>query len=112
MKLHTYTSTVGLERFPKQERFTKWQAVHKGLLNTDSDYRKRFRSYLIGMVCLTIPLLGVYGYYFGVGLTSLAANLGVIACVVPIMIYVAVRQMAYMNQRIGSYLQANPNTNL
>jgi hypothetical protein len=104
MKLQTYTSTPGLEHFPKQERFAKWQGVHKQLLRDDVEYRKRFRSYLINMGCLTFPMVCVYGYYFGVGLRNWAANVAVIICVVPIMIYVAMRQMAYMNQRVGGYL--------
>ena len=111
MKLKTYTSTLGLDRFPKHERFAKWQAAHKQLLRDDAEYRKRFRLYLTGMICLSCLLLGVYGYYFGVGLTSLAANLAVLICVVPVMVYVAVRQMNFMNQHIGNYFQSNVHDN-
>jgi hypothetical protein len=108
MKLQTYTSAPGLERYPKRERLAKWQAVHKQLLREDAECRKRFHSYLTTMICLSCPLLAVYGYYFGAGLTSFAANLSVIFCVSATMVYLALRQMHFMNQRIGSYLQSNP----
>jgi hypothetical protein len=107
MKFQTYTSTPGLERFPKRERLAKWQAAHKHLLREDVRYRKRFHSYLTTMVCLSIPLMAVYGWYFGYGLTSFAANLAIIIGVTAAMIFLALRQMHYMNQCIGRYWQSH-----
>jgi hypothetical protein len=100
MKLPTYI-------WVKRKRLAKWQAIHKQLLRDDALYRKRFHSYLTTMTCLSIPLLAVYGYYFEVGLTSFAANLGVIVCVAVTMIYFALRQLHFTNQRIKSYLQSS-----
>ena len=79
MKTQTTTS--------KRERLAKWQDVHSRLFRDDAQFRKRHISFLITIVCLSIPLLAVYGYYFGVGMTSFAANLSVIFCVPATMIF-------------------------
>ena len=107
MKLQTCFSIPGLERYPKRERFAKRQAIHKQLLRDDAQYRKRFNSFLTTIIFLSCPLLAVYGYYFGIGLTSLAANLTIIFCVTATIVYLSLRQMYFMNQRIGHYLQTN-----
>jgi hypothetical protein len=98
MNLQTYIWT-------KRERLAKWQAVHKQLLHDDAHYRKRFHSYLISVICLSLLLLAVYGYYFGVGLPGFAANLSVIICVSVTMIFLALRQFHFQNQRIRRYLE-------
>ncbi len=91
----------------KRERLAKWQAVHSLLFRDDAQFRKRHISFLITIVCLSIPLLAVYGYYFGVGMTSFAANLSVIFCVTATMIYLSLRHFHFVNQRIESYLQSS-----
>jgi hypothetical protein len=40
MKLCLYTSTPGLERFPKLERFRVWESTHKQLVREDPEYRR------------------------------------------------------------------------
>ena len=109
MKFQTYTATPGLDRYPVRERFAKWKEIHKRLLFEDANYKKRFNSYLISVCCLSCPLMGVYGYYFGTGLASFVANLAVTAIFTAIIVYLAFRQILFMNQRIGNYLQSNHN---
>jgi len=89
-----------------RERLARWQAMHRELFRNDPEFRKRHVSFLTAMLCLSIPLLAVYGYYFGVGLTSFAANLVVIFCVSAAMIYLSWRHFLFVNQRIASYSQS------
>jgi len=91
----------------KRERRVKWQAVHRLLFRDDAQFRKRHIRFLITVVCLSIPLLACYGYYLGVGMTSFAVTLSVIICVTATMIYLSLRHIHFVNQRIESYLQSN-----
>lgn len=99
MKLQTYIWT-------KRERLAKRQAIHSLLFRQDAQFRKRHIAFLITIICLSIPLLAVYGYYFGFGMTSFAANLTVIFCVTATIIYLSLRHLHFVNQRIESYLQS------
>lgn len=90
-----------------RERLAKWQAVHRLLFRDDAQFRKRHISFLVTIICLSIPLLAVYGYYFEVGMTSFAVNLAVILCVTAIMIYLSLRHLYFVNRRIESYLQSS-----
>ena len=46
MRLQTYTSTAGLERFPASERYRAWRRIHDRLMIEDSEYRRRVKRYL------------------------------------------------------------------
>ncbi|EEF59988.1 hypothetical protein [Pedosphaera parvula] len=107
MKLRTYFSTPGLERYPKRERLARWQATHNLLLREDAQYRQRHTSFLIILICLSCPLLAVYGYYFGIGSSSFAVNLAVIICFGGSIVYLSLRHLHFKNQCIGRYLQSN-----
>ncbi len=102
MKIPTYTSTPGLDRYPERDRFTVYRAAHKRLMRADAAYRRQWRAYVAGMVCVAvIPASGgvVSG---GVGLLLSAVSVvGVVAGVV----YLAFQQQRFMNQRIGDVLQ-------
>src|SRR2546421_674369 len=58
MKTQTITS--------KRERFAEWQTIHKQLLGTDAQYRKRHTSFLITFVCLSCIMLTFYRPFFGI----------------------------------------------
>jgi hypothetical protein len=92
---------------PKFERLARWQAGHRQLLGNDAQYRKRHTSFLIAIVCLSIPLVAVYSFYFGIGLTSFSACLAIIASATGGIIYLSVRQLHFMNGRIANHLQPN-----
>ena len=65
MRLQTYTSTAGLERFPARERYGAWRKIHDRLMVEDCEYRRRVNQYLmwvaVGSVVycggLNLPLL-------------------------------------------------------
>jgi len=106
MKFQTYTSTPGLDRFPKHERFAKWQDTHKQLLREDASYRRRFNTYLFSMIFLACILMPFYLPFFGINLFGFAMNLFIILGTTIAMICLALRQMRFMNERIGHYLQS------
>jgi hypothetical protein len=106
MKFQTYTSTPGLERFAKQDRFARWQAAHKELLRENVSYRKRFHSYLGTIVCLSCAMMPFYLPMFGVQLFGIVADISLILGLAATVVYVALRQMTFMNQSIGRHLQS------
>jgi hypothetical protein len=84
MKISTYKQTPGLDRFPENERFAVYRATHKRLMREDIAYRRQFSSYLTTLVYLAvIPIAG----------WAIAA-------------YLAFRQQAFQNRRIGDVLQS------
>jgi hypothetical protein len=84
MKIPYYTRTAGLDRHPQSERFAIYRATHKRLLREDVGYRKRWSSYIAAVVCLTIvPIIGWAA-----------------------IVYLAFRQQAFQNRKIGDVLQA------
>ena len=97
MKTQTSTS--------KSERLAKWQAVHKQLLQDDAPYRKRHTSFLIAIVCLSCIMLPFYLPFFGIRLFGAVTDVSIIACLAAMIVYLAVRQFQFQNQRIQSYSQ-------
>jgi uncharacterized paraquat-inducible protein A len=99
MKPLTHTS--------KRERFAKWQALHKQLLQNDAPYRKRHTSFLITIICLSCILLAFYLPFFGIRLFGFAADVSIISCVAAMIVYLALRQLQFQNQQIQSYFQSS-----
>jgi len=99
MKTQTITS--------KRERFAEWQTIHKQLLGTDAQYRKRHTSFLITVVCLSCIMLTFYLPFFGIRLFGFAVDVSIIACVTAMIVYLALRQLQFQNQRIQSFLQSS-----
>ena len=97
MNTQTSTSTY--------ERLTKWQAVHKQLLQADAPYRKRHTSFVIAIICLACIMLPFYLPFFGIRLFGFAVDVSIIACVTATIVCLAVWQFRFQNQRIQSYLQ-------
>jgi hypothetical protein len=91
----------------KSERLAKWQAVHKQLLQDDAQYRKRHTSFLIAIACLSCVMLPFYLPFFGVHLFSFKIDVSIISCVAATIVFLAVRQLLFQNQRIQSYLQSS-----
>ena len=86
MKIPTYTQTPGLDRYPAGERLAVYRATHKRLMQEDTEYRRRFSSYLTALICLVIiPIVG----------WAVAA-------------YLVIRQQEFQNRRIGDVLQSMP----
>jgi len=85
MKIPYYTQTAGLERYPQNERFAVYRAMHKRLMREDVAYQRQCHSYTTRIVCLAV-LLPVVGW--------IAAA------------YLAFRQQAFQNRRIGDVLQS------
>ena len=83
MKIPSYTQTAGLERFPERERFDVYRSKHQQLMGQDSGYRRRYNSFMAGVVCLAlVPVLGWMGA-----------------------IWLAWRQQEFQNRRIADVLQ-------
>jgi hypothetical protein len=82
MKLPSYTQAPGLDRFPEKERFAVYLSAHQRLMQGDTTYRGRCRSYWAAVVCLAlVPVLGW-----------------------AILLWLAFRQQNFQNQRIGELL--------
>lgn len=103
MKIETYTSTPGLDRYPKDQRFAAWRAAHRQLMIGSGEYRNRYNSYLTTIICLSC-LLPVS--FAGGSLIGLALELPVACCMVCIIVFLAFRQQHFMNQSIGNYFQS------
>jgi amino acid transporter len=91
----------------KRERLAKWQAVHKQLLQDDAQYRKRHTSFLITIVCLSCIMLPFFLPFFGIRLFGFAVNVSIISCVAATIVFLALRQLQFQNQRIQSFLQSS-----
>jgi hypothetical protein len=89
----------------KRKRLAEWQAIHKQLLRTDAQYRKRHTSFLFTVVCLSCIMLAFYLPFFGIHLFDFAADVAIIACDSALIVYLAWRQFQFQNQRIQSYSQ-------
>ncbi len=102
MKIPTYSSTPGLDRYPEHDRFAVYRATHERLMREDAAYRRQWSSYVAGIVCVAVVPLGgsLSGGTLGI-LLSVLSLAGVVAGV----IYLAFRQQRLMNQRIGDVLQ-------
>ena len=98
MKLQTYIRA-------KRERLAKWQASHKQLLGDDAQYRKRHASFLITIIFLSCVLLPFYLPFFGVRLFGWSVDVSIILGVAAIIVYLALRQFRFQNQRIRRYLE-------
>ncbi len=59
------------------------------------------------MICLSCVLLPFYLPFFGVRLLGIVLDLSIIFCVTAMIVYLALRQMIFMNQSIGRYLQSS-----
>ena len=100
MKMPSYTSTRGLDRYPDHERFAVYRATHRRLTREDADYRRRWSAYTAGIVCVSVvPAAGFSG---AIGLLFSALSL---IAVVPAVVFLAFRQQEYMNRRIGDVLE-------
>lgn len=91
----------------KRMRLAEWQAIHKQSLGTDAQYRKRHTSFLVTVVCLASIMLTFYMPFFGIRLFSFAVHMSLIACLTAMIVYLALRQFQFQNQRIQSYLQSS-----
>jgi hypothetical protein len=91
----------------KFARLARWQATHKQLLCQDAQYRKRHFALIKTIVCLACLLLPFYLPFFGIRLFGFVANVSIISCLTAIIVYLALRQMRYQNQRVERYLQSS-----
>ncbi|MBL9134560.1 MAG: hypothetical protein JNK85_01765 [Verrucomicrobiales bacterium] len=83
MKVPRYGATAGLQSVPAEERLRIYRQTHKRLLSLDPTYRRRWRSYMAAVVALAfVPVLGWVA-----------------------IVYLAFRQQAFQNGRIGEALQ-------
>jgi len=105
MKLQTYSSTPGLERYPESERFAAWRDAHRQLMKDDPEYRKRFHAYLSTVICLSCVVLGVCCFPFGA--IGIALEISLMLCFVAAVVCLAFRQLYFMNQRVGHHLQSS-----
>jgi multisubunit Na+/H+ antiporter MnhB subunit len=100
MKMPSYTSTPGLDRYPEQERFAVYRATHRRLMREDGAYQRRWSAYVAGIVCTSVvPFAGFWGAP-GLLFSGLCVMAGVCAVV-----YLAFRQQEFMNRRIGDVLE-------
>jgi hypothetical protein len=109
MKLQTYTSTPGLERYPQQERFAAWRAVHKHLMRNDPPYLKRFFRFISSIFWLTcIFMAATIGVgYLPLGGMGIVLEIFVPTFYVATVVLLSFRQQHFMNQSIGNCLQSS-----
>ncbi len=75
MRLQTYTSTAGLERFPARERYGAWRKIHDRLMVEDCEYRRRVKRYLMWVA------VGSVAYCSGLSLPVFVRSLAPISSV-------------------------------
>ena len=88
-------------------RISIWQATHKELLNNDAQYRRRFYSYLITLLCLCCLLLPFYLTFFGIPLFGYPANQCIILGIAAVIVFLGLRQFHFQKQSIRRYLEMN-----
>ena len=109
MKFQTYNSTPGLERYPQQERFAAWRAVHKHLLKNDPPYLRRYFRFICSIFWLICILMAAT---FGAGYIPIFVIRIVVEIFVPLgcaatIVFLSFRQQNFMNQSIGNCLQSS-----
>ncbi|GEM_PF-7134942 len=86
-----------------------WRTAHKKLLHEDEQYRKRFYSYRVTVVCLSCVLLVFYLPFFGIHFFGFGINLSIMLGIVAVIIYLTLRQISFEKQSIKRYLQSSHN---
>ena len=111
MKFCLYTSTPGLERFSKSERFGIWRSTHKRLMLEDADYRRRVRRSMWRLIWASIAFTIAASFFlFAIrGRAAITLNLvGLGVLSVGYTIYntmASFRMQEFMNERVGRALQ-------
>ena len=115
MKLCLYTSTVGLERFPKLDRFRVWESMHKQLMRADPEYRRHVRRstwrYIWVTVLFTVAILSLsfaMGLFAVRGRAAIALSLmclGVGLVQITYSIVASSRLQEFMNSKVGEALR-------
>ncbi|MGH7967177.1 MAG: hypothetical protein ACREIC_00470 [Limisphaerales bacterium] len=100
-------STAGFEGCSRFSRLAAWQAVHKKLLQDDASYRKRFRSYVVSVVCLSCVLLVFYLPFFGIRLFAPMTDVSIIIGITAIVGCLTLRQFHFQRQSIRRYSQSS-----
>jgi len=88
-------------------RLSIWQATHKRLLRDDSQYRRRFYSHLVTLLCLCCLLLPFYLTFFGIPLFGFPANQCIILSLAALIVILALRQFHFEKQSIQRYSKMN-----
>lgn len=88
-------------------RLAIWQATHKQLLHDEAQYRKRFRSYLAAIVCLSCILMVFYLPFFGVRLFTPTLDLAIILGVAGVIVGLTLHQFHYQRVRIRHRLESS-----
>ena len=98
MKLQTYKSTPGIERFPESDRLRIYRATHKQLLRDDPNYQRQSRRYMALITCLALlPLVAAFSSpVLGQAWSGFLVGGSVVA-----IIFLAFQQQSAMNARIG-----------
>jgi len=87
-----------------------WQTTHKQLLRDDAQYRRRFRSYLITLLCLCFLLLPFYLPFFGIPLFGFPGNLCLILTLAALIVLLTFRQFHFQNQTIRRFSENGSRT--
>ena len=97
MKIPTYNTTPGLERYPEGERFSVYRATHSRLMRDNLAYRQRWISGIAGIITAsTIPTFLESRW---ASFTLLLVPIQV-ACI----LYLSFRQQKFMNRKVGEAL--------
>jgi hypothetical protein len=108
MKIVTYASTPGLDRFPESERFRVYRSAYKGLMAEDSAFRGRVNRFKVSVAVATALLVMIDSPAFIIGfggwlaVTALVLlNLGYVAYV----LHAAFHAQSLQNEKIGRFLE-------
>src|SRR5262252_573245 len=109
MKFCLYSSTPGLERFSKSERFRVWSSTHKQLMRENAQYR----SHVSGMTWRLIWAAVAFTIATLLCVLALSAirgrwNVALTGCIVVLTIaygiyntVIAFRLQEFMNEKVG-----------
>ncbi len=108
----TYAATAGLGRFPLDQQFCVWLALHKKLKTSDPRYRgvcRRFVVKIVGVSLLLTLIMMLPGPLFlgdtiSVG-SEIALTVGGLVLYIPWVLVVSVRHQKWLNARVAEEIK-------
>jgi len=119
MKLCTYNSTPGLDRYLVGQRYRVWTDTHKELMRTDPEYRRAVRQFKFQIIASSIfaifatILMLAFSFSIGRGADNTALLIFFIVALVAILfaqvfstLRISFRMQRFMNEKVGRVLKS------
>ena len=107
MKIPVHTDTIGLDRYPEDERCRIYGEIDHRLKKEDVAYRKRCSAHFIGIVAIVAVQVGavVGNSVSGIPAWFHVLSLGVLqAAGCALILFQSFRLKRFMNERVGGAL--------